>query len=242
VIDPGHGGKDPGAIGRSLKQPTYEKDITLAVALELKKIIDQKKEIKGVLTRDSDVFIPLHRRASIAQAARGKLFISIHANASLNPSVSGMEVFFLSQAKTEDAKEVARLENEALKYEENLDSYSRFFDDKDLSKEMMDIHLDMFSNIYLWESQDMSRILIDTIAPMMDQENRGVKQAGFYVMLGTQAYMPSVLFEIGFISNPKEEVMLRRSTYQRKLAQGIYDSIIAFKKRHEGGLFRGANN
>ncbi len=239
VIDPGHGGRDSGAVGRS---GTKEKDIVLNVARELKSIIDDRGEIKAVLTRQTDEFVPLHERAGIAREAEGKLFISIHANASPNRSARGVEVFFLSAARTKDAEEVARRENAVIEFEENLDSYEHYaslFNDASLPGNFRDIWVEMASNVYLKESQDMCSILLETACSATRLERRGVKQAGFYVMLGTQALMPSVLFEIGFISNPEEEKLLNRASYQKRLATSMYDAILVFKERHERGLFTG---
>lgn len=236
VIDPGHGGKDPGAVG--LKN-TQEKDIVLDVAIELKKLIDKRGEIKTVLTRDKDVFVPLHKRAQMARENNGKLFISLHANASPNRSAKGFEVYFLSAAKTKDAEEVAKRENKSIELEENLTYYADFLHLDNLPKDIRDIQIDMQSSVYLKESQDMCRIIIDQACGATRLERRGVKQAGFVVMSGTQAFMPSILVEIGFISNPEEEKLLTRASYQKKLAEAIYESIIQFKQRHERGLFSG---
>ena len=234
VIDPGHGGKDPGAIG---PKKTKEKDVVLNVAKELKKIIDSHGEIKAVLTRDRDVFLPLHERARIAHKSGGKLFISLHVNSSRSRYAKGMEVFFLSVAKTKDAEEVARRENKSIEMEEDIEFYSQyasFFNGSSLSNDIMS---EMASKVFLDESQDICSILLDKACSATRFQRRGVKQAGFYVMLGTQAFMPSVLFEIGFISNPEEEKKMRRVSYQKRLAKAIYDSIITFKKKHEGDLF-----
>jgi len=239
VIDPGHGGKDSGAVGPN---KTKEKNIVLQVALELKKIIDERGEIEAVLTRDSDVFVPLHERAKKAREAGGKLFLSIHANASPNRRARGAEVFFLSAARTKDAEEVARRENASIQYEENIDNYKHYaslFNGSNLPSNFRDIWVEMASNVYLKESQDMCSILLETSCAATKLDRRGVKQAGFYVMLGTQAFMPSVLFEIGFISNPEEEKLLKRASYQKRLATSMYDAIMTFKKRHERGLFSG---
>ena len=224
VIDPGHGGKDPGATGPG---GTKEKDIVLKVAKELKKIFDDRNEMRAVLTRERDVFVPLKQRAATANKANGKLFISLHCNANKNKRVSGMEVFFLSEAKTESAQRVADLENASIQFEDNPEYYS---DISDIHKKIM---YDMMSNVFLKESQDICKLVLDTATSSTRQQNRGVKQAGFYVMLGTQAAMPSILFEIGYISNSNEEKMLRRVSYQKRVAQAIYDAIIEFKKLAE---------
>ena len=232
IIDPGHGGKDSGAVGTG---GTLEKDIVLKVSSELKKIIDNRKEIKAVLTRDRDVFIPLKQRAAIANRANGKLFISIHCNGHKNKNISGMEVYFLSAAKTENAQRVADLENASIRFEDNPEYYS------DISDIQMKILLDMKSNVFLKESQDICKLVLDIASSSTRQQNRGVKQAGFYVMLGTQAAMPSILFEMGYISNSKEEKILRRVSYQKRVAGAIYDAIIEFKKRAERDIISKGN-
>jgi len=227
VIDPGHGGKDPGAVGPG---GTKEKDIVLNVAKELKKIIDARKEIKAVLTRDRDVFVPLRQRAAIADRANGKLFISIHVNSNQNKRISGLEVYFLSAAKTESAQRVADRENASILLEDNPGYYS------DKSDIFSKIFSDMASNVFLKESQYMCKLMLDKSRSATKQINRGVKQAGFYVMLGTQAIMPSMLFEIGYISNTNEEKMLRRVSYQKRIANAMYDAIMEFKKQAERDL------
>ncbi|MCE5251752.1 N-acetylmuramoyl-L-alanine amidase [bacterium] len=233
VIDPGHGGIDPGAVGPG---GTQEKDVVLAIAKELKKIADKQKEVKVILTRDTDVFVPLHERARTALKS-GKLFVSIHANATKSKNVSGIEVYFLSDAKTEDAKRVAERENAVIAFEDNPQQYAKMFDNNDISKELKEIQFDMVSNVFLKESQSMCSILLDTTVSSTRQENRGVKQAGFLVMRNTQAVMPSVLFEVGFISNPKEEKMLRLASHQKRIAASIYEAVILFKKGVERDLF-----
>ncbi len=234
IIDPGHGGKDPGAIGQ---KKTQEKDIVLKVALELKKIIDKRGEIKGVLTRNGDKFVSLKERARIASRENGKLFISIHANANKNKQVRGVEIYFLSVAKTEHAKNVANRENASVRFEENSEEYVGLFNDSNIQKDIMDIMNGIVSSVFLTESQDMCNILLEKACAETRFQKRGVRQAGFYVMLGTQALMPSVLAEIGYISNAREEKQLKRASYQKRIAQSIYDSIILFKQRHERGLF-----
>jgi N-acetylmuramoyl-L-alanine amidase len=233
VVDPGHGGQDPGAIGPG---GTREKDVVLAIAKELKKIADRRKEIKVILTRDSDVFVPLHERARKA-IKNGKLFISIHANATKNQYVSGIEVYFLSEAKTDDAKRVAERENAVIAFEDNPEQYAKLFDNDDITKELKEIQLGMVSSVFLKESQTMCSILLESSVTSTRQNNRGVKQAGFLVMNNTQAVMPSVLFEIGFISNPREEKLLRLASHQKRIASSIYDAIITFKKGVERDLF-----
>jgi len=237
VIDPGPGGKDPGAVGSG---GTREKDIVLAVALYLRDIIEESGEVRSVLTRDSDVFIPLKERAAIAAREHGKLFISIHVDGHQNRRARGMSAYFLSEAKTEAALEVARRENASLRFEED-ESLASFGMDGSLPDELqdlIDIQMMIHTDVFIGESQDMCAILLDTVSKVTRQENRGVRQGPFYVMLGTQGVMPSVLFETGYISNPDEEKMLKRVSHQKRLAQAIYDAVITFKRRHENGIFR----
>jgi N-acetylmuramoyl-L-alanine amidase len=227
VIDPGHGGKDPGTVGPN---GTYEKDIVLKIAKELKKIIDERKEVKAVLTRDRDVFIPLRQRAEIADKANGKLFISIHVNAHRNKRASGLEAYFLSEARTENAQRVADRENASALLEENPEYYS------EESNIFLKIFSDMQSNVFLKESQYMCQLLLDKTKSATKQKSRGVKQGVYYVLLGTQAVMPSVLFEIGYISNANEGKLIKRGSNQNRIAQSIYDAIIDFKKQAERDL------
>ena len=182
------------------------------------------------MTRDRDVFVPLRQRAAIADNANGKLFISIHANSHRNKRISGLEVYFLSAAKTESAQLVADRENESILLEDNPGYYS---DETDIFSKIFN---DMASDVFLKESQYMCKLMLDKARSSTKQINRGVKQAGFYVMLGTQAIMPSVLFEIGYISNSNEETMLRRVSYQKRIANAMYDAIMEFKKQAERDL------
>lgn len=235
VIDAGHGGKDPGAIG---PKGTKEKDIVLSIAKEIKKIADKRGDVKVILTRDKDELVPLHRRATIAIESNGKLFVSIHANSARSKYASGMEVFFLSGAKTEDAKRVAELENKSIEFEDNPSMYSTLFADSDIPDEVKDTLFDIVSNVFLKDSQHMCAILLDSAVGATRQKYRGVKQAGFIVLNRTQASMPSVLFEIGFISNPNEEKLIRRASHRKRIAKAIYDAVIEFKKQAEHNLIK----
>ena len=234
IIDAGHGGKDPGAIG---KRGTQEKDVVLAITREVQKIADSKGEIKAVLTRDSDEFVPLYARYRKAIQANGKLFVSIHANAARNSSATGIEAFFLSEAKTEDARRLAEKENAVIHFEDNPGIYAAVHTNENMPQELRGMHGDMAANVYLKESQSMCAILLDSALSRSRQQNRGVKQAPFLVLKGTQAAMPSVLLETGFISNPDEEKLLARASYQKRIAESIYEAIISFKRNVERDLF-----
>ena len=222
VIDPGHGGKDPGAIGfNNIK----EKNITLSIAKELGKMVERNLGMKVVYTRQEDVFIPLWRRTQIANNVDADIFISIHANAAIaNSKVKGFETFLLRIGKTEDAIEVAKRENEAIKLEEESYQYTDFTDAKKIVASMTQ-NSAMKGSEYL---ADRIQINLDK---RLDSKNRGVKQAGFHVLVG--ASMPNVLVEVGFITNKEEEKNLSKNHYKREIAKGIFEAIIDFKNKYE---------
>lgn len=222
VLDAGHGGKDPGAIGRS---GTKEKTIVLDIVKRVGNLLQKNTNVKVVYTRDEDVFIPLWERAKMANENNGKIFISVHANASRDKNAQGFETFLLRPGKTQDAIEVATLENAVIKYEE---------DREDRYKELTDegqILATMAQSMFMKESESLAALIQTEIDKEASFPNRGVKQAGFYVLVG--ASMPNVLIEVGFISNPAEEKQLRTAHYRQKIAEGIYRAIIEFKKSRE---------
>jgi len=221
IIDPGHGGKDPGAVG---KGGTYEKDITLKIAKHLQKLLESESGIKATLTRDNDSFVALNERTRIANARKGKLFVSIHCNANKNRQVSGFETFFLKPARTESAMEVAAFENSVIKYEADKDHYKELTDQDYIVLSMMQAN-------FVKESEVWASSVQKEIAEFSEYKSRGVDQAGFYVLIG--ASMPAVLVETGFISNQKEEKSLKNSKYQKELAQAICKSILYLKKKIE---------
>lgn len=220
VIDPGHGGKDPGAIGR---MGTKEKDIVLQVAKKLKRILEKETDLKVYLTRESDVFVPLRDRSKMANELGADLFVSLHCNFSRRRTAQGIETYFLSEARTEWERAVAAFENSALRYE--LDSS---IDTTDVLKYIL---MDLAQTEYLRESQDLAAYVQEEMVKKTRRLSRGVKQAGFYVLAG--AYMPSILVEISFISNKTEEKMLKSSKYQERIAKGIADGIKKFLRKYE---------
>ena len=229
IIDPGHGGKDPGAIGPG---KTKEKQITLQVAKRLKAVLERRLRISTMLTREKDTFVSLGQRARMAIETQGKLFVSLHCNASRKRESRGSEVYFLSDAKTKEAAEVARRENAAVLFEGDGSSL-----EGDLGDEIMNIRFGMLSSTFLRESQEMAALIGSEISSSFrDLEDRGVKQADFYVMRGTMGAMPSVLVEIGFISNPSEEKRLRKGVFQQEMAEAIGRGIAKFKRRYEGQI------
>jgi len=224
VIDPGHGGKDPGTIGVS---GTYEKDVVLAIAKRLKKLLEKNLDVEVLMTRDDDTYLSLKERTQFANKNEGKLFISIHANWNRNSSVNGAATYFLGLAKSEESLEIAQRENSVIKYEGG-DSHFADFTDEQI------ILATMAQNSYNKESQDFAAMIQEEIHEETGLRNRGIKQAGFYVMIG--ASMPNVLVETGFMSNNKEERLLKNSSFQEKMAQAIYDSIKSFKEKYEWSM------
>ena len=218
VIDAGHGGNDPGAVG---PRGTKEKDITLKIAYELKKLFDRDKNYTVILTRKDDVFIPLAERTNIANEKRANLFISIHCNANINRKVSGFEVYFLSErASDADALATANLENSAIELEgkpsPKLAGIQRML-------------WSMMQNEYLNESSELSSFISAIATGRMRITNRGVKQAGFYVLRGTQ--MPAVLVEVAFISNYEEEQKLKNGNFQKAAALSVYEGVLRYYER-----------
>jgi N-acetylmuramoyl-L-alanine amidase len=210
VIDAGHGGHDPGAIGPGGYQ---EKDLVLDVALRLEKILRSELGAEVVMTRATDVFIPLEERTAIANARGADLFLSIHANSSRSRSARGIETYFLNFAKNAHAEEVAAREN-------SISSATL----KDLQNLVKAITL----NTKIDESRDFAasvqEAMIDSLRPHYPEvQDRGVHQAPFYVLIG--ASMPSVLAEIAFVSHPQEERALRTPEHRQNIARSLADGV-----------------
>jgi len=223
VLDPGHGGKDPGAVGR---YGTREKDVVLAISLYLKELIEDELGIEVLMTREDDRFLELNQRTEFANRNQAKLFISIHANSNHNRNIRGVSTYFLGTENTEEAREVASLENSVIKLE-NESKYA------DLSQETYILSA-IAQNVYNKESQDLASIAQKEISKECNLRDLGVRQAGFYVLWG--ASMPNILVETAFISNSKEEKLLRSRSFQKKQALAILRSIKEFKKRYESQL------
>ncbi len=223
ILDPGHGGVDPGAIGFS--KDNHEKNIVLDIAKKLKKRLEYELDIEVLMTRDTDEFISLRNRSKFANENQGDLFISIHCNASPNRKTTGIEVFFLSPAKTNDARAVEALENSVVqKYEGGEDAVRRYDD-------LSFILMDMAQTEQLQESCDLAWKLQANLVSASRSVDRGVKQAGFYVL--RVSFMPAVLVELGFISNKDEEKKLLSSSYQDKLVAALYEGIKDFKFKYD---------
>ncbi len=221
VIDPGHGGKDPGAIGA---YGLLEKTVTLDIALRVKKLLEKETNLRVVLTRDDDRFIPLKDRTKFANKVGGKLFVSIHTNASKYKSAHGFETYFLKPARNERAMDVALRENAVIKYEESKNQY------QDLTEENY-ILLAMAQAEFARESETLAALVQNSMKVHTQHIDRGVDQAGFYVLVG--ASMPAILVEVMFISNKHEAKKLKTKKFRQKIARAITESIIEFKKLEE---------
>ncbi|HET9332844.1 MAG TPA: N-acetylmuramoyl-L-alanine amidase [Gemmatimonadota bacterium] len=224
VLDAGHGGRDAGAIGPS---GVREKDVTLAVVKRLAERLDRVDGLRVVLTRGGDEFVALGERTKIANREKADLFVSIHANSAENRSAEGFETYFLSAAKTEDARRVARMENSAVRYE------NPSIDPESLG-ELNFILWDLAQNEYLRESSTLAESVQEEIDRRLALRSRGVKQAGFFVLNG--AFMPAILFEMAFISNPREESLLDDPAFQNRIADALSESLLAHLDRYSRKL------
>jgi len=229
VLDAGHGGKDGGAVG---KYGTKEKNTVLDITKRVGSLLEKNTHINVMYTREEDVFVPLWKRTKIANEANGKLFVSIHLNSNPNRRVRGFETYLLRPGKTDDAIEVASRENAVIKMEEGKTrkKYNA------MTGENL-IMATMAQSMFMKESEDLAAYIQEALDPLLDSPNRGLKQAGFYVLIG--ASMPNVLVEAGYISNPNEERKFKSAAYRQKVAKGIYSGIMRFRKSREQVMAEG---
>lgn len=213
VIDPGHGGRDTGTIG-----PTglMEKDVALDVAKRLAKLVEERLGAEVVLTRTEDVSVPLEARTELANQEKADLFLSIHVNASRYPGVSGVETFYLNLTRSQADLEVAARENAG--------------SNKSLHQ-LVELVQKIALDDKIQESRDFAAHMQNALYQLArDQDprarNRGVKKAPFVVLIGAQ--MPSVLVELGFISNPAEERLMRDENHRQKMAEALYNGLAAY--------------
>lgn len=227
VIDAGHGGQDPGALGANKLR---EKDIVLPVALKLGELIERKLPgVKVVYTRKDDQFVELRRRTQIANENNAKVFISIHANSNRSKKASGFETYLLGPEKGELAQEVAQKENSVIQFEspgsqQHYEGINR-------------ILVGMAHTAFMKQSEHLAEQVQDEMGKRLrslSMKDRGVKQAHFWVMVG--ASMPSILVEIGFVTNSYEARILRTSSHQQKIAEGIFYGLQQFKKDYENAI------
>jgi len=216
ILDPGHGGHDPGAIGRS---GVKEKDIVLSIA----RILKSKLERAGYevrMTRESDKFVSLWKRVAFANKEGGDLFISIHANSTRSRTASGFEVFYLSPASDEESRALAAAENYPLGFKEDV-SYD------------LNVQATIWDLLYSENRKDALR-LAESVCSSMDKivglKNRGVKNANFYVLRGVQ--MPAILIETGFVSNRFEEANLKRWRFKDKIADSIVKGVKSYERQY----------
>jgi len=221
VIDPGHGGKDPGAIGPSgLK----EKEVVLDICKRLGSLLNSRLGLNVILTREDDTFISLSGRTKMANSQGADLFVSVHANASKKQSANGFETYFLAEAKNDAGRAAAILENSALRFERPEGSMEGMSD--------LDFILyDMVQNEFHQESEYLAGIIQEQLDSKLSITNRRINQAPFYVLNG--AYMPAVLVETAFISNPEEEGLLKKRWFRQKIAEALYESVRTFKEKYE---------
>jgi N-acetylmuramoyl-L-alanine amidase len=224
TLDPGHGGEDPGAVGR---RGTYEKNVTLAVAKRLKARIDAEPNMRAVLTRDSDFFVPLQMRVQKARRVQSDLFLSIHADAWVKPDARGSSVFVLSErgASSTQARLLAQRENEAdLVGGVNLSAKDLF-----LARTL----LDLSQTATISDSLKLGKYLLGELGSVNTLHKTSVEQAGFAVLKAPD--IPSALIETAFISNPDEERRLNDDAYQDKLADAIVRGVRQFFIKHPPG-------
>ncbi|MBO5675068.1 MAG: N-acetylmuramoyl-L-alanine amidase [Bacteroidaceae bacterium] len=227
VIDPGHGGRDVGALGRVSK----EKDINLKVALALGNLIKKNYPgIKVVYTRSKDTFVELGRRAAIANKAKADLFISIHTNSTAagrkGTTAQGTETFTLGMHRVADNLAVAKRENSVITLETN---YEQTYEGFDPSSSESYIIFELMQDQYMASSVDFASMVQKQFATTAKRVNKGVHQAGFLVL--REVSMPSVLIELGFINNRQEEKFLASEWGQKQLAKSIYNAFQAYYKK-----------
>ena len=227
VIDPGHGGRDVGARG---PRGVLEKDVALGIARELARVLKADPNLEVHLTRDSDVLVPLWKRGELATGWKGTrpgVFVSIHANAMPNSRATrGFETYFLSEARTEHERRVAALENSAQEFEGEEDRPAENPDLSFILKELRNL-----------DHQHWSALLAELVQNQLQEvhpgPNRGVKQGPFAVI--TNALMPAVLVEVGFISNPEEERLMTQRAFQQNAARAMADAVKEFFHRYPPG-------
>ena len=214
AIDPGHGGEDPGAIGR---RGSREKDIVLAISRKLKEKIEQEPDMRSYLTRDGDYFVPLHTRVNKARRVQADLFVSIHADAFVQPHAKGASVFVLSQqgASSTAARWLANKENSA--------DMIGGLNIKSKDKQVAQLLLDMSTSAQIKDSLKLGDAVLKQIGSFAKLHKKHVEQASFAVLKAPD--VPSILIETAFISNPEEEARLNDQEYQEQIAQGILKGI-----------------
>ncbi|MDR1518030.1 MAG: N-acetylmuramoyl-L-alanine amidase [Dysgonamonadaceae bacterium] len=237
VIDAGHGGKDPGALGATAK----EKDVTLKVAKKLGALIeDNYDDVRVIYTRKSDVFVELNRRAQIANNAHADLFISLHCNAlsKRQRSPQGVETFVLGLHRSKDNLDVAKAENAVILYEKD---YSTTYQGFNPNEPESYIIFEFMTNKFLEQSVQLATLVQHSLVSNSKRVNRNVRQAGFLVL--REVAMPSILIELGYISNKADEAFLKSANGQSSMANSIYRAFSNYKADYDkkSGLIASAN-
>jgi len=222
VLDAGHGGHDSGAVGPSGLQ---EKDLVLDVTRRVARLVEDTLGVSVRLSRDGDHFVPLRDRTSFANKERADLFVSIHANAHRETDTAGVETYFLSSEATDNAaRQVAAQENSVVQLEKAASRNGRL----DVVKAIL---WDLAQSEFQLESSRLAEVVQDSMTQSLRLPNRGVKQAGFYVLGG--AAMPAILIEIGFVTNPREEKRLKESKYRDEIARAIVAGLAEYQKTYD---------
>lgn len=225
VIDPGHGGKDPGTMGKNCR----EADIVLNIALKLGEYIEKNlNNVKVIYTRKTDKFVALHKRADIANKNNADLFISLHADWYRNYRINGPSTYAMGLHKNKENLEVAQKENAVITLEKD---YTTKYEGYDPNSPESYIIFSLMQNTYLDQSLEYASFVQDQFRERAKRHDRGVRQAGFLVL--AQTTMPSVLIETGFLSNPREERYLRSENGQSYIASAIYRAFKEYKKNIE---------
>lgn len=230
VIDPGHGGVDAGATRYGLR----EADIALAVSKKLHDLLKKDRRFSVVMTRHEDETLSLKQRALAANRSQGGLFLSIHANSSPDHRVHGPEFYFQNQLPpSEEALFLAARENEVDKSPELQKVVTSMTDHKTDNVDVLAIVDDLIRNHRIVKSDELALSLVDAWQGRAKNRKKAIRQAPFYLISNVQ--MPSVLVEIGYMTNKQEAEALADADYQRKIAQNIYDGIVQFKRLQESG-------
>ena len=224
VLDPGHGGEDPGAIG---PKGTYEKNVVLAVAQRVRKLLGKEQNLRVVLTRDDDYYVPLAKRVSKARGVRADLFVSIHADAFVRPDARGSSVFVLSNhgASSLGAKWLARRENRS--------DLIGGINIKTSMPETASLLMELYTTSQIRDSRRLAKLVLGELGQIGRLHKTSVEQANFAVLRSPD--VPSILVETAFISNPEEERRLRNPAYQDELARAIAKGVLDYRRHHPPG-------
>lgn len=219
VLDPGHGGEDFGAIGKS---GIYEKDVVLSISYELKNLIDKNSNYEIFLTRYKDEFVPLSKRTEFANSVEADLFLSLHVNASKKNTNSGLEIYYLDNSKGEAGKILAKRENESIKYE-------------GVQEDVYSMLADLVQNVKQEESLELAEIMEKGILGEVNKKYQlrslGIRKAPFYVLIG--AHMPCILLEMFYVDHKLDGKLLSKKEFRKLIAKGIFNAINEYYKKRE---------